>query len=443
MYTSYIGKKFLTLYNERENNDLSAEQFFDEVFFDIIFNDESHLLHVGNSPFFQKPKAADVEKFGSKPSAQLSNLKKAIRDDPPNMSIFVGYGSKDVESTTSGQVTTLDVDVDTEEMYASWIGQALAIGLSGGYVILIDENEVIWSLYKGWKVYRKYLAQTPNLKDKQIETWNGHWLNHMTGNDFDPDDPTYEFNFVTQNILGKLAIPTIEWTRVIFSLARKCPNVILTAYAYNLSQTNTTLGFVNLFLPGIKSFTQIKDVLKHPTGEISLTVNELELMKPFFNFKNACSNGTIGLKALEPDKLRAYMPKGSVTFAQGREYKFSDKQSYYDYQIFKTWIIAMLKKTELLELASKLAQVLHEKERIKDHLSSRGKTGGTNFSKKFLEIKSLPDAVTKLTALVEDVTQSKDILKETLVELIEMPRDQFPLFIALVGFEYSYQKKHE
>ncbi len=66
MYTSYIGKKFLKLFNEQEGKNLSAEEFFDKHFFSLFFNDVKHLLHVGNSPFFQKPKEDDVQKYVSK-----------------------------------------------------------------------------------------------------------------------------------------------------------------------------------------------------------------------------------------------------------------------------------------------------------------------------------------------------------------------------------------
>ncbi len=78
-------------------------------------------------------------------------------------------------------------------MYASWIGEALGIGVSGGFVMLINEPEVLWSLFMGWQYYRKYLQQTPNLKDKQIETWNGHWLCHSLDKEYNPEDPFVKF----------------------------------------------------------------------------------------------------------------------------------------------------------------------------------------------------------------------------------------------------------
>ncbi len=105
------------------------------------------------------------------------------------MSIFVGSAAKDVAGTTSGQVSSINVLADKDEMYASWIGEALGIGVSGGIVMLIDEPEILWALYSGWKQYRTFLNQTPNVKDKQIETWNGQWLCHCFQPYFDKTYP--------------------------------------------------------------------------------------------------------------------------------------------------------------------------------------------------------------------------------------------------------------
>ncbi len=66
MYTSYIGKKFLELYNRKEGKDYSAHTFFDEVFFPLFFDDEKHLMHVHGSTFFQKVGKDDFKNGASK-----------------------------------------------------------------------------------------------------------------------------------------------------------------------------------------------------------------------------------------------------------------------------------------------------------------------------------------------------------------------------------------
>jgi len=436
MYTSYIGNKFLHLYNDLEGTTLSAESFFEKMFFNLFFENDSHLMHVGNSPFFQKPKPADVTKFGGKALAQLNNLQNKMDNDTPNMSIFVGYAAQDIQGTTSGQISTLSIEIDQEEMYASWMGQALGIGVSGGYVILIDDPEVIMTLFKGWKYYRQYLKQTPNVKDKQIETWNGHWLNHAFSRKYNRDDPWENFKPETNEVQGKIAIPTQPWSSVVFSLSRKFPNREITAYCYNLSQTNTTLGFINLILPKVRKLHQLRKEIFIDSSATILKDEDVEKLETFFDFKSACKMGVIGLKALEPNKLRTYMPKGTVLYAQGKEFMFKDDESFFNYQLYKLWIIAMLNKTELLNLASEVAQALLQIEE-KDE---RGKKIFATLSKEVRDAKTLKIFIEKLTEVLGNTPQNADIFKEVVQQVLKMPTDNFPLFVTLIRFEYQYQK---
>lgn len=436
MYTSYIGKKFLKLYNERNNSNLSAEDFFNEYFFGLFFTDESHLMHVGNSPFFQKPKAEDVKKYGSPSLAQLNNLNVAITEDIPNMSIFVGGAAKDVYGTTSGQVTSLDCKIDSEEMYASWIGQALSIGVSGGYVMLIDEEGVFWILFKGWKTYRKYLNQTPNIKDKQIETWNGNWLYHCSSGISNKGYTDEDLEINHTEVQGKTAIATQPWVKIIFALSKLFPNKLLTVYAYNLSQTNTTLGFINILLPSIRKMYELRDTLFINKEQTALSDKEIEGLSTFYNFRNACQFGTIGLKALEPAKLREFMPKGSVLYAQGKEFKFSNAESFHNYQLYKIWITAMLNKTDLLNLASQVGTSLIELEKIPD----RGKKVFSTLSQDVRDSKSIKGFIENLTNILEQKPENALVFKEVVEQVLKMPSDNFPLFVTLIRFEYNYQK---
>ena len=440
MYTSYIGKKFLKLYNEQEGKNLSAEEFFNEEFFTLFFDNNKHLLHVGNSPFFQKPKEEDIKKHGSKSLAQYNNLKEAIENDTPNMSIFVGSAAKDVGGTTSGQVSNINVISDKNEMYASWMGEALGIGISGGMVMLIDEPEVLLSLFSGWKHYRNYLNQTPNVKDKQIETWNGQWLCHLSQPYFDDTNPFDRFQIEVSEVQGNIAIPTQQWIKVIFALSRKFPNKVITAYSYNLSQTNTTLGFINLYLPEVQRMFDLRDRVFIDEKNTILSEEDINSFSTFYNFKSACKLGTIGLKAIEPAKLREYMPTGSVLYAQGKEYKFSDKESYTNYKLFKIWIIAMLNKTELLNLASEVANALSELE--KPRPDARGTTGLSNLSREVRESSNLMLFIDKLTELLNHAPTNAEAFKRVVEEVLKMPSDNFPLFVTLIRFEYAYLKSN-
>ncbi|HWK02098.1 MAG TPA: hypothetical protein VNS58_00605 [Puia sp.] len=439
MYTSYIGKKFLKLYREKYNksNAYTARQFFDEILFPLFFDDEKHLMHVGNSPFFQKPKESDVIKYGKKSLAQYNNLINAIEIEPPNMAIYVGFAAKDVEGTTSGQLTSIDFKTDAEEMYASWIGEGLGIGVSGGYVMLIDEEKVLFSLFNGWIQYRKYLQQTPHLKDKQIETWNGHWLCHSFQNNFDLNHPMDNFKVEIAEVQGKIAISTQNWSKVIFALSKKYANTTLIAYAYNLSQTNTTLGFINLCLPDIRRLYELRDKIFINQSEVILKDEEIEKLETFFNFRSACKMGTIGLKALEPSKLREYMPRNSMDYAQGKDFKFSDDNSYYIYSLYKLWIIAMLNKTELLQLASGVATALLE---FENQPNNRGKKDLVTLSEEVKEASNLRVFIEKLTAVLDKKPENAQTFRSVVEQTLKMPSDNFPLFSTLIRFEYTYQK---
>jgi hypothetical protein len=441
MYTSFIGKKFLSLYKEKENkpDDYSARQFFDDVLFPCFFDHETHLMHVGNSPFFQKPKEDDVKLYGSKSKAQYQNLLREIESgDSPSGAIYVGYGAKEISSTSTGQLTSLTLITSKEDIYLSWIGEALGIGVNGGLVMLIDNDRVMLNLYEGWQYYRLFLEQTPDLKDKQIETWNGHWICHTLSSLFNSNNALSGFNLETEEVLGKIAIPTNSWTKVLFALSRNFHDQeSLTIYAYNLSQTNTTLGFINVYLSDIRRPFELRDKIFMDHSNFILNDNEIESLETFYNFRNACKFGTIGLKALEPAKLREFMPKGTIEYAQGKEFKFIDEHSKNIFSLYKLWIIAMLNKTELLQLAADVATSLLSLER-EQSARDKTKTGQTQSSKELLESKSLKVFIDGLT---ENINEKNALTFKNVVDnVVTMPSDNFPLFITLIRFEYSYQK---
>lgn len=433
MYTSYIGKKFLKWYNQKERVNYTAREFFDKVFFPLFFNDEKHLMHVSNSPFFQRVAEKDIKGKLSKSEVQLAKLHNDIENDSPNMAIYVGYAAKDIQGTTSGQITSIDIQIEPEEMYSSWIGEALAIGVSGGIAILIDKIEILEGLYEGWKNYRTFLMQTPNLKDKQIETWNGQWLSHLFLNKGNG------FHLETANVMGNTAIPTKNWSEVIFALSKKFPKEELNIYAYNLSQTNTTLGMIRLYLHQIHRLFELRDILFIKKSNTILSDKEICELETFYRFHDACKHGTLGLKVLEPKGVRAFMPSGTYMYSQGKKYELKDQNSKNIFNIYKLWVIAMLNKIELLDLASKLATiVLNYEGEIKT--GGRGKTDVIRDSQRILECKTVRSFVEELTELMGKQSGSSVTLKEIVKEVLLMPVDLFPLFITLIKFEYSYQK---
>jgi len=395
-------------------------------------------MHVGNSPFFQRPSAKAMEGGLTKAQAQLKKLHQDIQNEVPNMATFVGFAAKDMIGTTSGQLSNINFKIEPDEMYASWIGEALGVGVSGGFVMLLDKEEVLWTLFKGWKVYRNYLQQTPNLKDKQIETWNGKWLTHVFSDSYNPEEPTENFELGEEEVLGKLAITTQRWSKVVFALAKKYPTQDITAYAYNLSQTNTTLGFINLRLPEVRHMWEWRNKTFINRKESALTEKEISQLEPYYNFKGACKLGTIGLKALEPDKLRDFLP---APFGRNKDYKFSDESSYTQFQIYKLWIIAMLNKTELLDLAAQVATAIGEYEN-QNKAEGRGTNKASQDVKKIREAKNLKEFIESLTDLLEKTPGYASTFKQVVKDVLALPLDQFPLFITLIRFEYQYQKSN-
>lgn len=446
MYTSYIGKKFLKLYNEKEGTNLSAEKLFNDLVFQLFFNDEKHFINVANSSFFQSVSKNLTDTGKSIHQIKLERFHKNVKEGGASLTTLVGYAAQGVNAGTSGQLTSMKTDIETEEMYASWAGVGLSISLGGDFSILIDEPEVLLGLSKGWEVYRKYLLQTPSLKGNQIDVWNSYWLCHVLSNNFDESDPLIGFE-LPQPVpcksdkwkkMGLLEFESINWVKVIFALAKRYPNKIFTVNAFKFADTNQTLGFVNLYLPDIKRIYEVRDALFISKNESALTDFEIENLSSFFFFKEACKFGTIGLRAIEPENLRAYMPFGTFPFAQGKDFKFSNEKSYSEYKLFKTWIIAMLNKTELLSMASNIAQVLTRIE-DKSKEAKRGKTVTEQETKKIIETKSIKSFIDELVVVMEKSPSDSTLIREIVEEVIKMPYDLFPLFVTLVKFEYKYQ----
>ncbi len=223
-----------------------------------------------------------------------------------------------------------------------------------------------------------------------------------------------------------------------FALSKKYLGQALTAYAYNLSQTNTTLGFIKLYLPEVRKMYEFRDAVFLSGQAIILNDSQVERLQTFYNFKGACKIGTIGLKALEPANLRAYMPKGSMLYAQGKDYKFSDEDSYLNYQLYRLWIIAMLNKTELLNLATQVAQALKEFE--KTTANDRGTKEKARLSEELRTSASLKTFIDKITEVLGLAPQNADAFRQVVVQVLKMPTDNFPLFATLIRFEYQYLK---
>ncbi|MEZ4901757.1 MAG: hypothetical protein R2822_08385 [Spirosomataceae bacterium] len=391
-------------------------------------------MHVGNSPFSKTHRRCRQTKWEQGQSSTGQPQKK-VESGVRAGDLCRIRCRRNSQQRLRGKFP-VSVSIDEEEIYASWIGQAFAIGVNGGFVMLLQEEGIILSLFEGWKYYRWYLRQTPSVKDKQIETWNGQWICHALSDDFNEDRPFDGFSVDVTEVQGKMAIPTKEWSRVIFALTKQYKGTI-TAYAYNLSQTNTTFGFINIYLPEIEELYELKDKLFLDKSAVILTRKQISELETFYNFRSACKMGAIGLKALEPRGLREFMPKGSVDFAQSKDFKFSDDNSFQTFQLYQIWIMAMLNKTELLQLASEVAKTLIDLE-LNQSDREKSKTIQKRTSKEVMESKNVRDFIDGLTEIIH--VNNAEAFKNVVEQVLKMPFDNFPLFSTLIRFEYFYQK---
>lgn len=438
MYTSYIGKKFLKLYNERNDTDLTPKEFFNIIQFPIFFDDPKHLMHVHGSTFFQKigkeQKSEDRESI-----VRLRRLNDDISHGKISASTYVGYATEKATGVTSGQVSSIGNVINEDEIYSSWIGAGLGVGIEGRYVFLTNHDELIWEIFEGWKYYRDYLSQTPNIKDKEVEFWNAWWLINSLATDYNPTSPTESLTIEHSTSVGETRIKKKRWSELMFSLSKRYyQEDKLTIYAYQLDKTNTTLGFINIYLKQIHELYELRDQIFIEKNSTILSDFEIEQLETFYNFRSACQFGTIGLKSLEPANLREFMPKGSVQYAQGKDFKFNNEESYINYKLFKIWIIAMLNKKELIQLADKAALALLEyaNKNIDD---GRGKKGKDQDVKNVIESKHYKEFTEKIKAIID---KSNSLIIQEIVQkaYTEIAIDNFPLFLTLMRFQYQVHK---
>lgn len=436
MITTLIGRSFLKAYNEEYQKNLSPKAFFDKEFFELFFNHPKYMQWVTNSPFVQmkasqKPHLLTEDERLEK----LNNLHEKINTETPDASFAIGYPASEVKefATTSGLVTDILMEESEDEIYYSWIGSGLGIGVAGGYNILIDDAEILLKTYEGWKHYRKYLNDPTldKMRGNQINTWNGQWLTYRLGSyyrdDFDFSTLQSESIFsVTDNLIE---VNTVNWSNLFFSLSKLYPQGSLTSYIYSFGQMNKTIGFIPLYL---KSGTRLKDVFRQLYGNADRFENKEFQSLYGMHIKRACETGSIGLHTLRPEGLKKYM-------GEDRNFAFKNEEEKIIYQSYKTWLIAMLSKN---------------KEQIKDYtielaeLILRYRKGASGTERKNLIEKKLFDAKSKksfIEALAEMISgiDSSDLaaLKNLKDEVHLMSNEEFGYFNTLLKFDYAFVEK--
>lgn len=435
MIAANIGKIFLDAYNEKYKSNYSAKDFFVEKYYKIFFNHNKYMMSAGNSPL-ENPKISwDKMRTGQIPYETIEKRNdrfiktvEKIDTGPADASIAIGFPTLDLTATTSGQVTNLNLPIETDDIYLSWIGSGLGIGVQSGLSFFFSNKQILLDLFEGWQVYRNYLNSTPSLRGNQINTWNGQWIAHRYDNlSYDEENPTASFYPFGSMKDGGMEVNTQSWIKVLIGIARNYPNKSLTAYVYSLGQMNITVGFVPFDLPHIRQPFELYDKYFGTTKREQVE----QLFGTAIGFTKACQMGAIGVNALEPKGFRDSFDKGIVP-----KFNPNDEEKTISFNTYQIWLLAMLNNEQLWEKAQQIATTLNiyslsdknakkvKSQEVTNLLASVNK-------KQFIE--SLIDIV-KGSPETEQLTQIAEIIHT-------MPVDNVPYFLTLIRFQYAVVNK--
>ena len=434
MIASTIGKTFLKAYNQKYNTAYSAKEFFEEVFVPLFFDYPKYMRTGGNSPL-ENPKF----KGGKRPdkadrARRIEKTILKIESDPAGSSP-IGYPSSDITATTSGQVSSLGLEVKTEDVYLSWIGGGLGVGVEGGFSFYFSEPKILMTLFDGWKYYRNYLEEMPTLAPNQINTWNGQWLAHIYNKRyFNKKSPLANFEPFAPPKKGQIRLDTQTWVKVVFGLSQVFPNSTILAYVFSLGQTNKTVGFIPIVLPKVRRVIQL---YKKLFGE-NQYLKDANTIEKIFGDKNsiyrACERGAIGIRALEPKMIKDLMWKSDKKI----NYKPNDDVQVVSFQTYITWISAMLNNEQLLQLSKDIVQLFLNYEST----SERGKTTKSRAIENLMKSKSADSFLQELLGVAEEATAEEGLkLLELIEQVNKLKNDNFKRFLVLLKLQYIIAQK--
>ncbi|MEO1261169.1 MAG: hypothetical protein AAFZ15_20370 [Bacteroidota bacterium] len=370
---------------------------------------------------------------------KLEELHEKIENGDRDFSIALAYPAATTKefATTSGLVTDINIITTKEDVYTSWIGGTLSLGVAGGFALLFNDPEITYATFTGWKIYRNYLNDhaLDKLPGNKIITWNGQWLEYYFHKRFRKD---FDFNdFVNRNAIKKdeqkntIEIQTIEWSKLFFSLSNKFPSSAKTAYVFAIGQTNKTVGFIPF---QFKTGRLLHRIYQQLFGEENYKTNVSDFEKLFGkHIKRACELGNIGLQALEPKNIAKNFQKDTSKI----------KLDKITFQTYKTWLIAMISKnkTEISDYTRDIAAALVA-------YRNGGKKGSTirkNLLEKDFFKTSKKEFLKALDKIVSDDTVEMKTVKKMngLRDYIHFTnRDEFVYFILLLKFDYSYAERN-
>jgi hypothetical protein len=442
MYTTTAGRTFLNAYNKKFAKEYTARSFFEEIFVPLFFDHPKYMMTAGNSPI-ENPKLSweDMIK-GKKPFETPEQRKERIRKmihkvetEKADASIAIGYGVLDNTTATASQVTDIEFTDNKDDVYLSWIGAGLGIGVTGGITILFDYAPLLLDIFDGWQYYREYLENTPLMKGNQINTWNGHWISHRYGRDFDETDPTFGMNPLEKTSEGLFNLLTIMWTKILLGIALKYSiNEMLVGYLYNIGQTNTTIGFIPFQLEEIYRPNLFYEKIFGKSEFLKNVKRIEELYGTAFGLRAICQYGSIGVRAMEPKGLRAFFPTGKGT--KKITCKENDDEQKITFNIYLIWILAMLNNEKLWDISRETAELLLKYEAG----AGKARKDRTNNVNKLLDSASDKQFLLNLIPIVEEEENKEPY--EHLGKMVHiMPKDNFSYFNTLIRFQYALLNK--
>jgi len=443
MFTSTVGDTFLKTYNQKTKTGCYVRQFYEEIFIPLFFDHNKYMMTAGNSPL-ENPKITWIRMIKREIPFETAEMRKKriskmidkISNYPIDASFAIGYPTHDETVGTSGQITTLEIDHTKDDVCLSWIGAALGIGIKGGFSILFNDPELLFDVYSGWVHYRYFLEHYPLLRGNQINTWNGNWIYHFYDKrKYDPENPLYGFSEPLVSEKGIMEFSTISWVKVITKIAQRRKNINYLGYIYNIGQTNTTIGFIPFRLPQIiKPFELYRKIF----GENAYFKDELKIDELFggeIGFRTACQKGAIGIEALEPKGLKAYMP-GYGKKIKMPDYQKADEEQLVTFNTYKIWVLAMLNNEELWEKSQEIAKLLN----CYESQAGKARTDRVNNVKKFLDSFSRRTFIENLIPIIENVDDQ--ILLYQAGEIVnKMSNEDVKYFITLIRFQYARAKR--
>lgn len=359
IYSAVVGKKLLELYNKKNNMNLTAKEFFIDVFYPVAFSyPNKWIITVGNSklsyPVFSPAKVGYPDEKSME--KRLNNFIKSI-DNNPKKSVGIGFPANDLMATTSFQNIDSGFYIDSETNYCSWIGGALAVRVSGGFSLFFEDDDILWKIFNGWFEYRKTLNENDLLKGMQVETWNGQWL----ASQYNTRNKNIVYHDILNNNTDNLeAITTIKWTTLLLRLAMHYPNRNLVCFVSLFGQMNSTVGYIHIKLPEIKKPLDFY-IKMFGNNKFFNNVNKIERVFNFSQaFISACRTMQIGISQLELVGIQYLLDKEKTfdKFIKKLDKNDTDIRTVVDVQ--KTWIGGMMNNSELIELAKPFAQILYD-----------------------------------------------------------------------------------